>query len=298
VRSFEDYATRIQAAVAKLVTDNDLVQAAELRDTLGGLDKLFFDGAISADLYESALSKLFKATRTDGSEGQRRFEADIERTTEQIRDAVDPTRALYRELERVRDLMGAGLLSRDVGNARQAQILGQIDGIIGGRLPEAVEAANSAARELGLTFTSAFEDALVGGRKVSDMLKGLRADIIRALTRQQLTGPLLDWLGGTPDTKKSGGTIFGQILGAFGGARASGGPVSAGMAYLVGERGPELIVPRSSGTVVPAGGFGGVTIINNIDSRADRSAIAADIQRSQLASLAMLQDMRARGKAS
>jgi hypothetical protein len=298
VRSFEDYATRIQAAVARLVTDNDLVQAAELRDTLGGLDKLFFDGAISADVYEAALSKLFKTTRTDGSEGQRRFEADLERTTEQIRDAVDPTRALYRELDRVRELVNSGALGQEFGNARQAQILSQIDGILGGKLPEAVGAATSAAREFGLTFTSALEDAVVGGKKVGDMLKGLEADILRVLVRQQITGPLLDLLGGTFDSKKSGGTIAGSIFAALGLTRAAGGPVSAGVPYLVGERGPELIVPKSAGTVVPNGAFGGVTIVNNIDSRADRSAISADIQRSQLASLAMLQDMRARGKAA
>lgn len=37
-------------------------------------------------------------------------------------------------------------------------------------------------------------------------------------------------------------------------ARASGGPVSAGSPYIVGERGPELFVPGRSGTIVPNGG--------------------------------------------
>ena len=40
-------------------------------------------------------------------------------------------------------------------------------------------------------------------------------------------------------------------------ARASGGPVSAGRSYLVGEQGPELITPRRSGFVHPNGSFGG-----------------------------------------
>ena len=35
--------------------------------------------------------------------------------------------------------------------------------------------------------------------------------------------------------------------------RAVGGPVTAGMPYLVGERGPELFVPNSSGGIVPNG---------------------------------------------
>jgi len=37
------------------------------------------------------------------------------------------------------------------------------------------------------------------------------------------------------------------------GARAAGGPVMAGGAYLVGEQGPELFVPSRSGTIVPNG---------------------------------------------
>jgi hypothetical protein len=47
----------------------------------------------------------------------------------------------------------------------------------------------------------------------------------------------------------SGGTGYGGE-GAVR-ARAAGGPVSAGKPYLVGEEGPELMVPGSSGTVIP-----------------------------------------------
>ena len=36
-------------------------------------------------------------------------------------------------------------------------------------------------------------------------------------------------------------------------ARAAGGPVNAGQPYLVGEQGPEVIVPNGSGTVIPNG---------------------------------------------
>lgn len=43
----------------------------------------------------------------------------------------------------------------------------------------------------------------------------------------------------------------GATLGA-GMMRAEGGPVSAGKPYIVGERGPELVVPAENGTVVPA----------------------------------------------
>ncbi|HMI47742.1 MAG TPA: hypothetical protein VK481_03650, partial [Gemmatimonadaceae bacterium] len=41
--------------------------------------------------------------------------------------------------------------------------------------------------------------------------------------------------------------------------RAAGGPVSAWQPYIVGENGPEMFVPSSSGTIVPHGAGGGAT---------------------------------------
>ncbi len=43
---------------------------------------------------------------------------------------------------------------------------------------------------------------------------------------------------------------IGAAGGAIGGARADGGPVSAGVPYLVGERGPELFVPGELGQIM------------------------------------------------
>lgn len=45
------------------------------------------------------------------------------------------------------------------------------------------------------------------------------------------------------------GSLIGSIFGLPG--RATGGPVAPGRGYLVGERGPELFVPTSSGRVEP-----------------------------------------------
>jgi hypothetical protein len=87
--------------------------------------------------------------------------------------------------------------------------------------------------------------------------------------------------------------ITGPILAAFGlGGLASGGPAKAGRPYIVGEEGPELFIPKNSGTVVPndetmdimgAGGpgmrGGGATYITNIsavDTQSFQTAIARD----------------------
>lgn len=66
-------------------------------------------------------------------------------------------------------------------------------------------------------------------------------------------------VGGGGGTGGLGGglaALLGGLLGAPG--RATGGPVSPGRAYRVGERGPELFVPASAGSVVAAGSGGGV----------------------------------------
>lgn len=51
----------------------------------------------------------------------------------------------------------------------------------------------------------------------------------------------------------------------LGGARAAGGPVDQGKAFLVGERGPEMFVPRENGNIVPNDRLGSETkvVINN-----------------------------------
>lgn len=56
--------------------------------------------------------------------------------------------------------------------------------------------------------------------------------------------------------------------------RASGGPVSGGKAYLVGERGPELYVPGTSGTIIPNDFVGGgqTNISINVDARGNGNA--------------------------
>jgi hypothetical protein len=72
------------------------------------------------------------------------------------------------------------------------------------------------------------------------------------------------------------------------GRRAAGGPVRAGGAYLVGERGPELMVPSTNGRIIPnhrlaAGGgvniaAGGI-VIQSVNPNYDGRALVESIRR-------------------
>ena len=77
-------------------------------------------------------------------------------------------------------------------------------------------------------------------------------------------------------TAVDGGTV--NSLGGlnFGGYRANGGKTAPGNAYMVGERGPELFVPRTSGTVVPNHAMGSANVTVNVDASGSSIEGSAD----------------------
>lgn len=135
-------------------------------------------------------------------------------------------------------------------------------------------------------FTKAFsnmEDALVefvrtGKLSFSDLANQIIADLIRIQVRQSITGPLAQGL----NSESAAGVLgfFGKFFGGGTsagtvniGGLASGGPMSAFTPYLVGERGPELVVPRADSTVIPNHALGGPQVF--IDARgADAAGLA------------------------
>jgi uncharacterized protein YeeX (DUF496 family) len=124
-------------------------------------------------------------------------------------------------------------------------------------------------------FRSSFEDnvaaVLDGSKSIKDAFRDMVDDFIAQLARMAAQN-FADSLFGEPG--QSGGGKFGDWLGnffsMFGGGKAAGGPVMSGVPYLVGEQGPELMVPSSSGTVIPAGKTaamlgGRATVIQNFN---------------------------------
>jgi hypothetical protein len=61
--------------------------------------------------------------------------------------------------------------------------------------------------------------------------------------------------------------------------RQHGGPVWPGGAFLVGERGPEMFVPRTSGQIVPNGGAGGLNVHVNVFAEHSRAGIISAVVR-------------------
>lgn len=115
------------------------------------------------------------------------------------------------------------------------------------------ELARDVQNELADSLYAVFDGGLKGiEKRWGQMIQKLLADAAAAQLGKALFG---DMSGGAGSG--GGGGLFQQGIAAigsyfgFGGAKASGGPVSSGSAYLVGEQGPEMFVPKMSGTIIP-----------------------------------------------
>jgi phage-related minor tail protein len=95
-----------------------------------------------------------------------------------------------------------------------------------------------------------------------DDLKRTALQTLNEIAAGALQSGLSNVFGG--GTGGGAGSLVGNAVGALLGlpGRATGGPVSPGRAYLVGERGPEVFVPTSSGRV--DAGAGGRALDRNV----------------------------------
>ena len=87
-------------------------------------------------------------------------------------------------------------------------------------------------------------------------LKRLALSVMAGIARAAVSGGIGAALGGGGASGGGGLLSLGTsiAMGLFGApGRATGGPVSAGRAYRVGERGPELFVPTASGRIEAKG---------------------------------------------
>ncbi len=130
--------------------------------------------------------------------------------------------------------------ARDVAAMR-----GELDDVLGVGAERAALRLETALLRAVKTGTFGFEE-----------LKGVALSALDAIAGAALKAGMGSLFGGSG----SGGGLGEALAGLVGGlpGRATGGPVSPGRAYVVGERGPELFVPSSSGRVEVGGGSGGV----------------------------------------
>lgn len=118
----------------------------------------------------------------------------------------------------------------------------------------ALEALKAPARDAADAIEEAF------GRAGDSLTRSLaRAAADGEVSLAELARAVLNAVNAAAGSQGGLSGAIQAAMSSFGGARADGGPVLGGGAYLVGERGPEVFRPATGGEIGPASG-GGVTV--------------------------------------
>lgn len=206
-----------------------------------------------------------------------------------LRDAINSTKNATNELTNAQN---AG---NETGKTYRKQLID---------LADAAKDVQKNMESAAVRGIKSLEDALVdvtmGTASAKDAFKSMArsiiSDLIRIQIQQSITAPLASAMGG------GGGTGIAASVGKFfGGFFANGGRPPRNKVSVVGEKGAELFVPDGvSGTVVPSGAGGGVTVHQTINlsagvSQTVRAEVMGMLPQIQEASKAAVLEARRRG---
>lgn len=155
---------------------------------------------------------------------------------------------LLNDAERVREAQIANGVSVQKANAdydAQVQVLLKLAGQAGATKAQ----LDALAKRYEIQFSI---DAIAGA------VSGVTSAVAKAFAGLQFGGP-------APEKSST-----------FGGGRAAGGPVMAGVEYLVGENGPERFRPMVSGSIVPNGNQT-VQVVMSIDPSGSADSLWAAV---------------------
>ncbi len=229
-------------------------------------------GALDSIKAQQASAKAYAALQEEGR-----------RTTEGLRTEQEK---LNDSVSRAEVLLAAGVINwQTYGRAVVAGLdaaLKKVDELgpaISKALP-VINQVSDATRQPSQDLNNALGDSVLAAmegnaKSIGDIWKNLLKRMAAQAIQAQLAKALFGEGYGT-STGKMGGLI-GSIGSLFSGARANGGPVHAGRAYLVGERGPEIMVPKTAGTVLPNGTVpaaqAGVSFTVNVQGDASENTV-------------------------
>lgn len=184
---------------------------------------------------------------------QRQYEQDLERvkkSTDVLNLEFEMIGKTEQERDKARMVLNLEAEARKLNIDLTDQQRSQIDQLATAYAAAAEKArlANEVMMEIknfGSAASEAFKGLVLEGKKFDEVL----AQLLNRLASRGID-KIFDSI-----FSSIGGSLFGGSGGflssLFGGGKASGGDVSAGTPYIVGERGKEVFVPKTSGTIVP-----------------------------------------------
>ena len=217
--------------------------------------------------------KLLQRLRTAQENNNKRAEASLKRQLSELNKNYDQVqKRLLTEIDKTNEI------EKQNKKLQEQEELQKKNQEAAAKLKEKMTAVGE---EIEGSIKNNLREAITGaqsfGQAMTNVLNRIRDKIIDAQL-DKLIGGFGEAFGKSASggEKKGLGGVLGGILGGL--FKANGGPVKAGQPYIVGERQPELFVPRTSGTILPSVPMGGdgdsVTNVITVNVDASGSAVS------------------------
>jgi len=178
-------------------------------------------------------------------------------------------------IEGPEELTNVNLILRDIVSStdRAARLTETFDDALVGVGESLADIATSMTDDVSDGLT----DIIMQAKDAEDVFASLARQIARTIVQQQVANPLAEGITSFASNLLSGpaptGSTHPRAVGDIQGSFANGGNVSGGVPAIVGERGPEMFVPRQDGQIVPnsqMGGGGGDVTVNIINQSGEQ----------------------------
>ena len=197
-------------------------------------------------------------------EARKKFNDDAKLAIENIKKQ---NQARAEELEKMKERFKLQAQINQVEKDRDAQERGEAFDLE----MEQLEKVNKVFEDIGKNISTAFGEAVISGKdfkdSMVDIFQSVLQQVVALIFQLAVIEPILKRIKETMTASSlGGGSMFQNILAGVGsifsfGGRAMGGNVNPNMPYMVGERGAEIFVPKSAGTIVPNNQLGGGIVI-------------------------------------
>lgn len=160
---------------------------------------------------------------------------ELARSLDDLKDQLDPLADPFRDLRRQLDQLQSTPYSIHI-QTNINEVRDAIEDV-------AIQSSNYFQAAMS-NIDAAIGDLVRNGKlQFKDLVASILADIAQLYIRENITRPILS-------------AIVSSVAGAAGGGgapagKATGGRVDAGVPYMVGERGRELFVPATDGSIIP-----------------------------------------------
>lgn len=279
---------KVEQRLAGLKFDVDMQGLSEgVKQRIKGLQDLVKQGAKPEQVQRymdlTAAQQRFTVATEAAAEAQRKHDDMMSEAAALTNSLMTPLEQLLAQYERQNALLAAGAINAQT----YARAVAKSQEDFAKATEQAVKTSDTFAQRaaqniqdfLGNTLQNAMEGNFSNiARSFTSMINRMVAEALAADLARSLFGDSLK--GG------SGGGLIASaasFIGRMFGGKAAGGPVSPGRGYLVGERGPEMFVPTTAGTVQPAAAMqGGNTYVVHVTATPGMSRQTAMQQGEQI----------------